>query len=176
MAFYDLLWQNTGLIGLVLSFLAVIDPNSFGLVLPCLLILKDYYPIIFRLQNEDQSKRCRFYWAEESRRAGFFGSCLRNFDINGYHLDGRVQIAKVQKSVKDVTKQLSETTEQEMNWFLKTKVALMVTYIMFTISLGRIFDLKIFPVRWRLHLFGTNYPVFMIPGIVLPKGVKRNLI
>ena len=31
--FYGLLWQNIDLIGLVSSFLAVIDPNSFGLVL-----------------------------------------------------------------------------------------------------------------------------------------------
>ena len=30
---YGLLWQNINLIGLELSFLAVIDPNSFGLVL-----------------------------------------------------------------------------------------------------------------------------------------------
>ena len=29
---YGLLWQNVDLIGLVSSFLAVIDPNSFGLV------------------------------------------------------------------------------------------------------------------------------------------------
>ena len=32
MATYGLLWQNIDLIGLVSSFLAVIDPNSFGLV------------------------------------------------------------------------------------------------------------------------------------------------
>ena len=31
MAFYGLLSQNIDLIGLVLFFLAVIDPNSFGL-------------------------------------------------------------------------------------------------------------------------------------------------
>ena len=31
-AFYGLLWQNIDLIGLLSSFLAVIDPNSFGLV------------------------------------------------------------------------------------------------------------------------------------------------
>ena len=31
--FYGLSWQNIDLSGLVLSFLAVIDPNSFGLVL-----------------------------------------------------------------------------------------------------------------------------------------------
>ena len=30
--FYGLLWQNIDLIGLESSFLAVIDPNSFGLV------------------------------------------------------------------------------------------------------------------------------------------------
>ena len=32
MVFYGLTWQNIDLIGLVSSFLAVIDPNSFGLV------------------------------------------------------------------------------------------------------------------------------------------------
>ena len=32
MVLYGLLWQNIDLIGLVSSFLAVIDPNSFGLV------------------------------------------------------------------------------------------------------------------------------------------------
>ena len=32
MAFYGRLWQNTDFNGLVSSFLAVIDPNSFGLV------------------------------------------------------------------------------------------------------------------------------------------------
>ena len=32
MVFYDLLSQNIELDGLLLSFLAVIDPNSFGLV------------------------------------------------------------------------------------------------------------------------------------------------
>ena len=31
--FYGLSWQNIDLIGLVPSFLAVIDPNSFGLVI-----------------------------------------------------------------------------------------------------------------------------------------------
>ena len=31
--FYGLLWQNIDLTGLTLPFLAVIDPNSFGLVL-----------------------------------------------------------------------------------------------------------------------------------------------
>ena len=30
--FYGVLWQNIDLIGCVSSFLAVIDPNSFGLV------------------------------------------------------------------------------------------------------------------------------------------------
>ena len=41
MAFYGRLWQNINFIGLV-SFLAVIDPNSFGLVQtkrPCLVII-----------------------------------------------------------------------------------------------------------------------------------------
>ena len=38
--FYSLSWQNVDLIGLVLSFLAVIDPNSFGLVVYQSVIIK----------------------------------------------------------------------------------------------------------------------------------------
>ena len=34
--FYGLLWQNIDLIVFVSSLLAVIDPNSFGLILRCI--------------------------------------------------------------------------------------------------------------------------------------------
>ena len=43
MACYGLLWQKIDLMGLVLSFLAVIDPNSFILV-PCLMTIVDRVP------------------------------------------------------------------------------------------------------------------------------------
>ena len=46
---YGLLWENIDLIELVSFFLAVIDPNSFGLVINC------YYHIWFDL-NVRQSK------------------------------------------------------------------------------------------------------------------------
>ena len=41
-SFYGLLWQNIDSIGFVLSFLTVIDPNSFGLVLYTITVRKRF--------------------------------------------------------------------------------------------------------------------------------------
>ena len=50
--FYDLIWQNIDLIGFESSFLAVIDPNSFGLFLIV------FESLVFVLQCFSACKSC----------------------------------------------------------------------------------------------------------------------